>query len=234
MGSEMCIRDSNSAQRSVGGGAVISSIQGENLQSKVFIIPPTCPAKICRLCKNSGRDYEHSFMTCQFHGSDEPPLPDSASNTTATPKEGESTPKEGEWLPAKAHNTKGRGGFERFNSEGQPQEPVAPSNASCRTKTKKKNFLNTVFSHCNPLPSVPSMVAKSQEKSSAMADDFAPHKLFGQGSGSSGPPSLKIPDFDSIRTLHFSKNPSHQNQGYIFRNRSFSSILPYANPPKLL
>ncbi len=113
-------------------------------------------------------------MTCQFHGSDKLQLWNSVPNPTAITKEGE-------WLPAKSHNTKGRGGSECFNSEGQPQEPVAPSNGSCRTKTKKNIFLNTVFSHHIRLPSAPLMVAKSLEKSSAMADDIYLHKIFGQG-----------------------------------------------------
>jgi hypothetical protein len=185
----------------VGGGAVISSIQEENLQLKVPVIPPARPAEECRSCKNAGRDYEHNFMTCQFHGSDEPPLCNSVPNPTAIPEEGE-------WLPAKSHNTKGRGGSERFNSERQPQDPVAPSNGSCRTKTKKEIFLNTVFSHHTPLPSAPSMVAKSQEKSSAMADGITLPKISEQGSGSSGPSSLKIPNFDSIPGMHFAKTPA--------------------------
>ncbi len=52
-----------SAQRIVGGGAVISSIQEENVQLKVPEIPPVSPAKVCRSCKNAGRDYEHNSTT---------------------------------------------------------------------------------------------------------------------------------------------------------------------------
>ncbi len=141
------------------------------------------------------------------------------------PKKGNLHPKKGNGcLPNPT--IPGRGGSERFNSEGPPQELVALSNAPCRTKTKKNNFLNTVFSRCNPLPSLPLMVAKSQEKSSAMADDIAPHNFFGQVIGSLVPPPLKIQNFNSIRTLHFSKTPAT-------KTRAAFSETGECQPPKI-
>ncbi len=119
-------------------------------------------------------------------------------------------------MPAKSHNTKGRGGSGRFNSEGEPQKPVASSNGVHHPKSKKKIFLNAVFS---PLPSAPSMVAKSQEKSSAMAEGITLPKIFGQGSGSSGPSSLKIPNYDSIRFLHFAKTPATKTRAAFPKTR---------------
>ncbi len=114
------------SQRSVGCSAVISSIQEENLQLKVQVVPLARPAEECRSCKNAGRYYEHNFTTCQYYASGKLPPCESVPNPTETAKEGE-------WLLAKSHNTKGRGDSERFNPEGQPQEPVVSSYGSCRT-----------------------------------------------------------------------------------------------------